>query len=607
MSTEVAQSFTTGPSPHGYEPSIITIFYDDEESRRINLKVCQTSSDGSPTTDCWDLNRHGSFATGPLNFTVSDENFRVLNPNTTYAVVANGPRPRTIETTVETACPQTDPDFTESCIHEVMVTVIVAAHVSVTTSDREDALSSPGWSIRNSYQQNNEGTWRDVPSGASIRIAVHADVAPNKDATGTPAITGIARVGQTLTATTDDIGDPNGVPSTFTYQWKRHSAAGVFETDIGTNSNQYTLAPSDLGKKLQVEVSYTDQSNYSEGPLASAIYPPGTTVVITAEADLLVANAGTPSQEQTDSVDSKVAQVFTTGDNPNGYELTSVAVPGSNAPIEICRFDSQHRSSPGTSCSAAPTPESPIQLRKQWVYAVVLDPAGGSADVNLTGTGHDPTSLPNWSIRGRYQVQGQPGEWSNASENKAIRIELRGQPRSALEQLEQLTATPGNQRVSLEWRNWTPNNEDIIQKFQYRMKLVGDSWDPDWTDLPGSDASTEAHTLSDLTNGVEHTIQLRAVFAKEGQTLYGGAETIRTTPRATPHGTPQPRRQHRRRRRSQAQLVRSSRQHAHRLPAPIPEHVGRWVEPRLDQHPGQQRRHHIPHPDRHGQEPAPHP
>ena len=64
------------------------------------------------------------------------------------------------------------------------------------------------------------------------------------------------------------------------------------------------------------------------------------------------------------------------------------------------------------------------------------------------------------------------------------------------------------------------------------MKLAGGSWNPDWTDLPGSDASTEAHTLRNLTNGVEHTIQLRAVFAKEGQTLYGGAETIRTTPRA---------------------------------------------------------------------------
>ena len=415
---------------------------------------------------------------------------------------------------------------------QVIINVIIADEVGVTTSDREDPLSSQDASIRNAYQQNNEGTWQDSSSGEAIRIAVQYDTTPNRKGTGIPVVSGTARIGQMLTATVDDLEDRNGLPSRFDHQWKRYSAAGVFEADIGVNSSRYTLTPSDLGKKLQVEVSYTDQSNYSEGPLASEIYPPGTTVFITTEDDLLVANAGTPSQEQTTSVDRKVAQVFTTGDNPNGYELTSVAVPGSNASVEICKFDSRHRSSPGTYCSAAPTPESPVQLRKRWVYAVVLDPEDGQANVNVTEIGHDPTSLPNWSIRGRYQVQDQPGVWSNSSDNKAIRIELHGRPRSAVEQLGQLTATPGNQRVSLEWRNWTPINEDIIQKFQYRVKLAGSSWDPNWTDLPGSDASTEAHTLSNLTNGVEHTIELRAVFAEEGQALYGGAETVRATPRA---------------------------------------------------------------------------
>ena len=532
MSTEVAQSFTTGQSPNGYQLSSITIFYEDEEQRHVDLKVCETASGGSPTADCWNLNRPASFVPGPLRFKVPSWDFRIMDRNTTYAAVLKGPRPRTVKTTVDTPCPQEDPDFEESCVQQVIINVIVAAEVGVTTSDGEDPLSSQDASIRNAYQQNNEGTWQDSSSGEAIRIAVQYDTTPNRKGTGTPVVTGTARVGQVLTATVDDLDDENGLPSRFDHQWKRYSAAGVFEADIGANSNLYTLTPSDLGKKLQVGVSYTDRSNYSEGPLASEIYPPGTTVVITAEADLLVANSGTPNQEQTDSVNSKVAQVFTTGDNPNGYELTSVAVPGSNASIEICRFESRHRSSPGTYCSADPTPESPVQLSKQWVYAVVLDPDGGQADVNVTNIGQDATSLPNWSIRGRYQVQNQPGEWSNASGNKAIRIELHGRPKSALEHLEQLTATPGNQRVNLEWRNWTPNSEDIIQKFQYRVKLAGGSWDSGWTDIPGSNAGTESHTLSNLTNGVEHTVEIRAVFAKEGQTLYGGAETIRTTPRA---------------------------------------------------------------------------
>ena len=93
MSTEVAQSFTTGPSPHGYQPSRITIFYDDEERRHVNLKVCETSSGGSPTTDCWNLNRPGSFVPGPLNFTVPDSGFSHIEPH--YDLRGRRQRPET--------------------------------------------------------------------------------------------------------------------------------------------------------------------------------------------------------------------------------------------------------------------------------------------------------------------------------------------------------------------------------------------------------------------------------------------------------------------------------------------------------------------------------
>ena len=158
---------------------------------------------------------------------------------------------------------------------QVIINVIIADEVGVTTSDREDPLSSQDASIRNAYQQNNEGTWQDSSSGEAIRIAVQYDTTPNRKGTGIPVVSGTARIGQMLTATVDDLEDRNGLPSRFDHQWKRYSAAGVFEADIGVNSSRYTLTPSDLGKKLQVEVSYTDQSNYSEGPLASEIYPPG--------------------------------------------------------------------------------------------------------------------------------------------------------------------------------------------------------------------------------------------------------------------------------------------------------------------------------------------
>ena len=57
-------------------------------------------------------------------------------------------------------------------------------------------MSSPGWSIGNAYQQNNEGAWSDISSGKSIRIALHAETAPNKEPAGIPVVTGTARVGK---------------------------------------------------------------------------------------------------------------------------------------------------------------------------------------------------------------------------------------------------------------------------------------------------------------------------------------------------------------------------------------------------------------------------
>ena len=527
ISTEVAQSFTTGPSPRGYQPSRFTIFYDDEERRHVNVKICETSRGGSPTADCWNLKTPGSFVPGPLNFTVPDTDFRILNPNTTYAVVVKGPKPRTVTTTIVTACPQTDPNFTESCVHEVMVTVIVAVHVGVTTGNREDTLSSPGWSIGNAYQQNNEGTWQDVSSGEAIRIAVHADVAPNKDPTGVPVVIGTARVGQTLTVTTDDIGDPNGLPSTFTYEWKRHSADGVFEVDIGANSSQYTLTSTDLGKKIKVEVSYTDLSNYPEGPLTSQDYPQGTTVITTEEDDLLVSNTGHPRRETVQAA-TKVGQVFATGTNPNGYELTSVTVSGNTAPVKICRFETNHSSSPSSNCQDNPSPENPGYLRRDWSYSIVIDPnAVGVTEINEA----DETSLPHWSIKGTYQVQNTQGEWHSSNSNRAIRIKLRGKPASPFNRLGQLTATAADQQITLDWRSLTPNNQDVIQKIQYRVKQAGQPWNPDWTDIRSSNKATETHTIRNLTNGVAHTIELRAVFDQDGQTVYSGSASVNATPR----------------------------------------------------------------------------
>ena len=114
-------------------------------------------------------------------------------------------------------------------------------------------------------------------AGTDVAVSLVATDAP---ATGQPTISGGGQVGKTLTAATDDIEDPDGLPTTptFTYQWVR--VDGFTDTDIpGAASETYTLTASDLGKQIKVTVSFTDFRGHAEGPLTSDAYPPNGTVL----------------------------------------------------------------------------------------------------------------------------------------------------------------------------------------------------------------------------------------------------------------------------------------------------------------------------------------
>ena len=129
----------------------------------------------------------------------------------------------------------------------------------------------------------------------------------NTPATGEPTISGTAAAGQTLTASTTGISDTDGLPSAFTYQWKRVDSDGMSNpTNIGTNSATYTLTDSEVGKKVLVEVSFTDNATNSEGPLVSAAYPSTGTVK---------APIGPPATLTAEAGDERVRLIWT---NPTG-------------------------------------------------------------------------------------------------------------------------------------------------------------------------------------------------------------------------------------------------------------------------------------------------
>ena len=130
----------------------------------------------------------------------------------------------------------------------------------------------------------DEGPLVSEPYPATGTIAL-AD--GNHPATGVPAITGTARVGQTLTADLSGLADEDGttqadndaVGYAYTYQWVQ--VDGETETDItGATSKTYTLAPADQGKTVKVTVSFTDDADFDEGPLVSEPYPATGTIAL---------------------------------------------------------------------------------------------------------------------------------------------------------------------------------------------------------------------------------------------------------------------------------------------------------------------------------------
>ena len=274
-------------------------------------------------------------------------------------------------------------------------------------------------------------------SAYSMTIDVSA---VNDPATGTPAISGIALVGQTLTASTGGIADADGLPSTFIYQWKRYAANGTtFEANIGADSNRYTLTASEEGKKVLVEASFTDNGGGSEGPLVSPAYPASGTV----GAAPLVSNTD-QGGDQSATYTRDHGQAFTTGDNLPGYNITSVTIISEDPndddiALQICEVDSD--GNPTTTCTDLTAPDSfargplvfnapagsTLTLAAETTYMVVFQTPGGQ-EVRVDATSsddEDSTSLPDWSIRNRFQWNSTNG-WQDSNRHNAIRIAIQG-------------------------------------------------------------------------------------------------------------------------------------------------------------------------------------
>ena len=115
----------------------------------------------------------------------------------------------------------------------------------------------------------------DADNEETLTSAATATVAakPNSLATGQPTISGIAHAGQTLTAGTSGIADDDGLDDAiFSYQWIAND--GTTDMDIeDADDSTYTVSDDDVGKVINVRVSFTDdagnQETLTSGPTVS--------------------------------------------------------------------------------------------------------------------------------------------------------------------------------------------------------------------------------------------------------------------------------------------------------------------------------------------------
>ena len=108
--------------------------------------------------------------------------------------------------------------------------------------------------------------WSDFSSMAStsqFKLG-RRDRPANVPASGAPVINGTAQAGETLTADTTGIEDGNGLDRVqFRFQWAAND--GSADTDIaGATDSTYTLAASDEGKIIKVQVAFTDRGGNDE-------------------------------------------------------------------------------------------------------------------------------------------------------------------------------------------------------------------------------------------------------------------------------------------------------------------------------------------------------
>ena len=335
----------------------------------------------------------------------------------------------------------------------------------------------------------------DLDWGLLVDRTVSLSLPPNTPATGTPTVTGTVRVGQVLTAATGTIADADGLTLAdageagfgYTYQWVRVDADGMSNpADLpGATGATYTVTASDVGKRLKVRVSFTDDLNSEEAR----------------ESDGTVANSVPTASDGRVTARENQDYTFTAADfnyaDSDGDPLASVTIkvrPESgalkldNARVRVDAAVTRAQLDAGSLTYTPPTDQTGTGV-PFFLFAV----SDGIAE---------STSV--------YRI-----DIDIAADTVAP-----GRPRN-------LTAVPGNGAVALRWEAPSSPGSSAIVRYEVRH-AAGDAVPPAtaWESV----GLTFTHPVTGLADG-PHTFEVRAVNSSTPSE--GTAAQVRDTPSAT--------------------------------------------------------------------------
>ncbi|WP_428098668.1 putative Ig domain-containing protein [Candidatus Rariloculus sp.] len=216
--------------------------------------------------------------------------------------------------------------------------VVMAADISKLVFT--PALNANGDAYASFTFKVNDGT---VDSVDAFRMTVN--VTPvNDPATGLPTIDGTVQAGEMLTAVTTGIADVDGLSGAiFSYRWIYVDISDV-ETDVGADSDTYRAVAANVGGKVKVEVSFTDDGLTTEeltsaavGPVAPALdtTAPRVTSIERQDPTASLTNADTLTWRVTFSEDVANVDAMDFGVSGTTALLAVDAAPGSSSEYDV--------------------------------------------------------------------------------------------------------------------------------------------------------------------------------------------------------------------------------------------------------------------------------